>query len=133
MAQSLKSKGNIGIIYHAADFFVTKQRFDAFKKTITTEYPGIKIVAEQGIGGPDFAGDAEKAASALLTRYANLARRTSPSSKNGRARLRSRRIRARLILRRCSRHCSSLAWPSRMSSSTRPSNNRVLESALRRD
>jgi ribose transport system substrate-binding protein len=72
MAQALKSKGNIGIIYHAADFFVTKQRFDAFKKTITTEYPGIKIVAEQGIGGPDFAGDAEKAASALLTRYANL-------------------------------------------------------------
>ena len=72
MAQSLKSKGKIGIIYHAADFFVTRQRFDAFKKTISDNYPGIQIVAEQGIGGPDFAGDAEKVAGALLTRYPDL-------------------------------------------------------------
>ena len=72
MAQQLNGKGNIGIIYHAADFFVTKQRYDAFKKTILSNYKNIKIVAEQGIGGPDFAGDAEKAASALLTRYQNL-------------------------------------------------------------
>ena len=71
MAQALGSKGNIGIIYHSADFFVTKQRYEAFKATIK-QYPGIKVVAEQGIGGPDFAGDAEKVANAMLTRNPTL-------------------------------------------------------------
>ena len=72
MAQKLGGKGKIGIIFHAADFFVTKQRYDAFKKTITDNYKDIQIVEEQGIGGPDFAGDAEKAASAMLTKHADL-------------------------------------------------------------
>lgn len=72
MAQALKSKGKIGIVFHAADFFVTKQRYEAFKKTITDNYPEIQIVVEQGIGGPDFTGDAEKAASAMLTKYKDL-------------------------------------------------------------
>jgi ribose transport system substrate-binding protein len=67
MAKALGSKGEIGLVFHAADFFVTKQRYDAFKATITSDYPDIKIVAEQGIGGPDFSGDAEKAAGAMLT------------------------------------------------------------------
>jgi ribose transport system substrate-binding protein len=67
MAQALGGEGQIGLIFHAADFFVTRQRYDAFKATITESYPGIEIVAEQGIGGPDFTGDAEKAASAMLT------------------------------------------------------------------
>jgi ribose transport system substrate-binding protein len=72
MAEKLNGKGKIGVIFHAADFFVTKQRYDAFKKTITTDYPDVKIIAEKGIGGPDFAGDAEKAASAMLTQNADL-------------------------------------------------------------
>lgn len=72
MAQALKSKGDIGIIYHAADFFVTQQRYKGFKSTIIQNYPDVKIAAEQGIGGPDFAGDAEKAASAMLTKNPNL-------------------------------------------------------------
>lgn len=67
MAKALGMKGDIGIVFHAADFFVTRQRYDAFKKTIADDYPNIKIVAEQGIGGPDFSGDAERAASAMLT------------------------------------------------------------------
>ena len=72
MAKFLKGKGQIGLIYHAADFFVTRQRYDAFKKTMTESYPGIKIVAEQGIGGPDFSGDGDKAASAILTSNRNV-------------------------------------------------------------
>jgi ribose transport system substrate-binding protein len=72
MAKALNGKGTIGLIYHAADFFVTKQRYTAFKKTITDDYPDIKIAAEQGIAGPDFSGDAEKAASAMLTANPNL-------------------------------------------------------------
>ena len=72
MAKALGGQGTIGIIYHAADFFVTRQRYDAFKATIEANYPHIEIVEEQGIGGPDFAGDAEKAASAMLTKHAGL-------------------------------------------------------------
>ena len=71
MAKFLKGKGQIGLVYHAADFFVTRQRYDAFKKTITESYPGIKIAEEQGIGGPDFSGDGEKAAGAILTSHRN--------------------------------------------------------------
>ena len=69
MAKALGSKGEIGLVFHAADFFVTKQRYDGFKKTIVENYPDIKIVGEQGIGGPDFSGDAEKAAGAILTAH----------------------------------------------------------------
>lgn len=72
MAQKLGGKGKIGIIFHAADFFVTRQRYEAFKKTIQENYPDIQIVDEKGIGGPDFAGDGEKAASAMLTKNADL-------------------------------------------------------------
>ena len=67
MAKALNGEGQIGLVFHAADFFVTRQRYDAFKATIASDYPSIEIVAEQGIGGPDFTGDAEKAASAMLT------------------------------------------------------------------
>lgn len=68
MAQALgEDGGQIGLVYHAADFFVTRQRYDAFKATTAENYPNIQIVAEQGIGGPDFTGDAEKVASAMLT------------------------------------------------------------------
>ena len=67
MAQALNEEGQIGLVYHAADFFVTRQRYEAFKATIEANYPGIEIVAEQGIGGPDFSGDADRAANAMLT------------------------------------------------------------------
>jgi ribose transport system substrate-binding protein len=69
MAKALGGKGEIGLVFHAADFFVTRQRYDGFKKTIQDNYPDIKIVGEQGIGGPDFSGDAEKAAGAILTAH----------------------------------------------------------------
>ncbi len=72
MAKYIDGKGKIGIVYHEADFFVTRQRFEAFKKTITDNYPEIQIVEEQGIAGPDFAGDGEKAASAMLTKHSDL-------------------------------------------------------------
>ena len=67
MAKFLQGKGQIGLVYHAADFFVTRQRYEAFKKTITEGYPGIQIVAEQGIREPDFFTDANQAARVMLT------------------------------------------------------------------
>jgi ribose transport system substrate-binding protein len=72
LCAKLGGKGEIGTIYHGADFFVTKQRYQGFKNTILKSCKGVKIVDEKGISGPDFAGDAEKAASAMLTKHANL-------------------------------------------------------------
>ena len=54
MAKALQSKGQIGLVYHAADFFVTRQRYEAFKKTITENYPEIKIIAERVSGNRTF-------------------------------------------------------------------------------
>ena len=72
MAKSIGGKGKIGLVFHQADFFVTKQRYQGFKETITKEYPEIQIVEEKGIAGPDFAGDAQAAANAMLSKYADL-------------------------------------------------------------
>jgi ribose transport system substrate-binding protein len=72
MAKAIGGKGKIGLVFHQADFFVTKQRYQGFKETITKEYPGFQIVEEKGIAGPDFAGDAQAAANAMLSKYADL-------------------------------------------------------------
>ena len=72
MADLLNRSGKIGTVFHAADFFVTKERYQGFKDTVTKNYPDIKIVEEQGISGPDFAGDAQKAAGAMLTAHPDL-------------------------------------------------------------
>jgi ribose transport system substrate-binding protein len=72
MARSLGGAGTIGMVFHEADFFVTKQRYDGFKQTIEKEYPDIEIVEEQGIAGPDFAGDAQAVTNAMLSQHADL-------------------------------------------------------------
>ena len=72
MARSLGGEGTIGVIFHEADFFVTQQRYDGFRQTIEEDYPDIEIVEEQGIAGPDFAGDAQTAANAMLSQNPDL-------------------------------------------------------------
>ncbi|XID91404.1 substrate-binding domain-containing protein [Paenibacillaceae bacterium WGS1546] len=69
MAEQLEGKGKIGVVYHDADFFVTKQRTEAFEKTIAENYPDIEIVARNGIAGPN---DGETVAAAMLTKNPNL-------------------------------------------------------------
>jgi ribose transport system substrate-binding protein len=71
MAKFLKGKGTVGAVYHAADFFVTALRYQGFMKAIA-EFPDIKIIEKQGIGGPDFSGDAEKVASAMITAHPDI-------------------------------------------------------------
>ena len=73
MAKALGGKGEIGVVFHEADFFVTKQRYEGFKTTIESDYPDITIVDEKGIAGPDFAGDAQSAANAMMTENPDLA------------------------------------------------------------
>jgi ribose transport system substrate-binding protein len=72
LARALGGEGEIGVVYHEADFFVTKQRYDGFRTTISQDYPGIKIVESKGIAGPDFAGDAQAVANAMLSKYPDL-------------------------------------------------------------
>ncbi|WP_295956272.1 ATP-binding cassette domain-containing protein [Rhodoferax sp.] len=72
MAKALGGQGEIGLVFHAADFFVTRQRYEAFKQTMAEQYPGIRIVAEQGISGPDFAAQARLAAQAMLAAHPQL-------------------------------------------------------------
>jgi len=72
MGDYLNGNGKIALLFHDADYFVTRQRHDAFKHTIQNSYPHIQIVAERGIGGPDFAGEAQQATTALLAEHADL-------------------------------------------------------------
>ena len=63
LAAAIGPEGEVGWIFHDADYYVTNQRDNAFKTTIETDYPGLKIVAEQGISDP---ARAEELASAML-------------------------------------------------------------------
>ena len=55
MAAAIGDKGKVGYLFHDANFYVTNQRDQAFKETITTRHPGIAIVAEQGLADPTHA------------------------------------------------------------------------------
>lgn len=78
MAKALIEKngsatGKIGVVWFDIDFFVTNQRRDAFRETITENYPAIEIVEDQGFpSGENLAGNAETVANAMLTRTPDL-------------------------------------------------------------
>ncbi|MFP9135836.1 substrate-binding domain-containing protein [Devosia sp. XGJD_8] len=63
LADAIGGEGQVGYIFHDAAYYVTNQRDQAFKTTIEADYPGIAIVAEQGISDP---ARAEELASAML-------------------------------------------------------------------
>jgi ribose transport system substrate-binding protein len=72
MAEGLGGQGSVGVVFHDADFFVTRQRHEAFRQTLQESYPGIEIVEEAGIRGPDFAADGHAVAAAMLARHRDL-------------------------------------------------------------
>ncbi|MCY4036971.1 MAG: substrate-binding domain-containing protein [bacterium] len=69
LGNALGGEGEIGYIFHDAQFYVTNQRDQAFKDWIEINFPGISIVAEQGLADP---AAAEDIASAMLTRNPGL-------------------------------------------------------------
>ena len=69
LADALGGEGEVGYIFHDAAYYVTNQRDQAFKAWIEINYPGIEIVAEQGLADP---AAAEEIASAMLTRNPGL-------------------------------------------------------------
>ena len=69
LGNALGGEGEIGFIFHDAPFYVTNQRDQAFKAWIEINFPGIQIVAEQGLADP---ATAEDIASTMLTRNPGL-------------------------------------------------------------
>lgn len=57
MAAAIGGKGEVGYLFHDANFYVTNQRDGAFKETIEQKYPDIEIVAEMGLADPAKAED----------------------------------------------------------------------------
>jgi ribose transport system substrate-binding protein len=66
MAEALGGKGDIGFIYHDADYFVTNNRDRSFACWIQEKYPDIKIVAA---GGFTEEPKTEEVASAMLVQH----------------------------------------------------------------
>jgi len=61
LAAEIGKKGKVAWIYHDAQYYVTNQRDNAFKTTIESDYPDIKIVAKQGLADPARAQDIAQA------------------------------------------------------------------------
>jgi len=70
LGKQLGGKGEVGIVYYNAQYYVTNQRDAAFRTTLKKEFPDIKIVAEQGFSD---ANNATGIASAMLTQHPKLA------------------------------------------------------------
>lgn len=66
MNDALGGSGEVGFIFHDADFYVTNNRDNHFKKVVETEYPGLEIVAENGFTEE---GATEEIASAMLIQH----------------------------------------------------------------
>lgn len=65
LGDALGGEGQVGYMFHDADFWFTNQRDEAFKAWLSYEYPDMDIVAEEG-----FADEArtEEVAAAMLAR-----------------------------------------------------------------
>ena len=73
LARGIGCTGEVALIPYADHgWFSNFERWEGVKEVLA-DYPDITIVEETEIAGPDFAGDGEKAASAFLTKYPNLA------------------------------------------------------------
>lgn len=63
---ALGGEGNIGYVYHDADFFITNQHDEGFKEALN-EYPGLKLVAEEPWSGNP--ADVEGIISAVIIKH----------------------------------------------------------------
>jgi len=69
LAAAVGDKGKVGYFFRDANSFVANQRDQAFLKTITANYPNVKVVARQGIADPN---RSEELANAALTKNPDL-------------------------------------------------------------
>lgn len=69
MNEAIGGSGEVGFIFHDADYFVTNNRDGEFKRTIEKKYPNIKITAEAGFTQENATGEV---ASSLLIQHPNI-------------------------------------------------------------
>ena len=69
IGDSLGGRGEVALMFHDANYYVTNQRDRAVEAVLRRDYPGIRIVARQGIANPN---DGETIASAILTQHPNV-------------------------------------------------------------
>jgi ribose transport system substrate-binding protein len=69
LAAAVGDQGTVAYFFRDANSYVTNQRDQAFLKTITNNYPKIKVVAKQGIADPN---RAEDQANAVLLKHTRL-------------------------------------------------------------
>ncbi len=69
LGESLGGEGQVGWIFHDADFWFTNQRDQAFKDWLAYLYPDIEVVDEAGFTDP---ARTEEIASAMITRNPEL-------------------------------------------------------------
>jgi ribose transport system substrate-binding protein len=72
LANAIHKQGDIATVYYAADFFVTNERYRCFKATLAKNYPDIHIVEAEGVAADDFAGNSQRAATAIVTKHPNI-------------------------------------------------------------
>jgi ribose transport system substrate-binding protein len=66
LGKAIGGKGEVGYLYHDADFWFTNQRDQAFKDWTAHLYPDIDIVAEEGFTDP---ARTEDIANAMITKH----------------------------------------------------------------
>jgi len=69
IGDTLGGEGEVALMYHDANYYVTNQRDQAVEAVLRRDYPNIKIVAKRGIVN---ASDSEALASAILTQFPNV-------------------------------------------------------------
>ena len=69
MGQALGGTGKVGVVYYAANFFVTNQRVEAFENTLRDRFPNIQIVDRGGFTDPNAVASV---ADAMLTRNSDI-------------------------------------------------------------
>lgn len=69
MAEAVGGSGQVGYIFHDAEYYVTNNRDAYFKAAIEERYPDIEIVAEQGFTDE---GSTQEIAAAMITQNPDL-------------------------------------------------------------
>jgi ribose transport system substrate-binding protein len=73
MAKALCGKGSVGVLFHAAQAPTNVLRLQGFTDTIRRDYPGMSVVEEKGLLGPDWKGEGSANVNAWLTKHPELA------------------------------------------------------------
>ncbi len=72
IGEALGGHGEVALIGHDAAFFVTRQRRDGVVAALLRDFPGVKVVEERAVAGPDFVTAAQAATTEVLAAHPRL-------------------------------------------------------------